>query len=92
MKLALAALALFCVLGLSKLQAGPAVSTVAASETASEAEEAAVGAEEAEAFCPMQWTCNFRSWYTSESACRASCSNPNNCELEYHCSGGCVCP
>lgn len=88
MKLVLAALSLFCLLGMSKLQAGPLVPAAAAPP----AEESAVGNGEEEAYCPMQWTCNFRNWYTSQAACQAGCVGGFGCQLEYHCMAGCVCP
>jgi hypothetical protein len=84
MKLALAALSLFLLLGTSHLAASPAPSAPEA------ATPAAVDPDADEAYCPMQWTCNFRSWYTSQATCAANCSG--TCQLEYHCSPGCVCP
>lgn len=99
MKIVLSALFLLSLVGFSQTRSispppspGWLAEAAAPVATAPEAEEAAVGNGDEEAYCPMHWTCNFRNWYTSQAACVASCAGGFGCMLEYHCSPGCVCP
>jgi hypothetical protein len=41
--------------------------------------------------CPIQWTCNHASWFTSNSACSTSsaCAG-QTCFLEEHDTGHCI--
>lgn len=46
---------------------------------------------ETEAICPLRWTCDSGSFYSTQSQCIAAC-NGATCYRDYDCSGSCVCP
>jgi hypothetical protein len=94
MKFVFVAMFLVGALGLSKLDAAPPASAPSAptAEAADQAVPAGVlGGPSTSAICPQKWTCNYRSWYSTEAACTAGCTT-GACFLDYRCTGGCVCP
>ncbi len=44
-----------------------------------------------EAICPLRWTCDFVSYYSTKTQCTAACGG-DPCFRDYDCSGTCVCP
>lgn len=42
------------------------------------------------AICPLMWTCNYSTWYSTGAQCAAACGT--TCERDYNCNGRCVCP
>jgi hypothetical protein len=90
MKLLFAAMCLVSALGLSKLDsAPPSPAPALASETSAEEVVSPGAGAAALALCPRAWRCGLR-WFGTEASCVANCTVP--CELDYRCSGGCVCP
>lgn len=93
MKIVFAAMLMLGALGLSKLEPSPSAQPAAAQVAVSSEEVVvppALKGGDSSAYCPMKWTCNFRSWYNDQATCNANCGSA--CELEYRCSAGCVCP
>jgi hypothetical protein len=44
-----------------------------------------------EAICPLRWTCDSISYYSTQSACVTACGG-EPCYRDYDCRGTCLCP
>jgi hypothetical protein len=61
-----------------------------ASESTPESAQAAQEDLGTEAICPLRWTCDSISYYSTQSACVTACGGP--CYRDYDCRGSCICP
>ena len=71
------------------------VAETALESTASPASEEMAPASQddlgTEAICPLRWTCDSISYYSTQSACLTACAGAT-CYRDYDCRGTCVCP
>jgi hypothetical protein len=43
------------------------------------------------ATCPLMWTCNWTTYYGTQSQCTAACGG-SPCYKDYACNSSCLCP
>ncbi|ATB38524.1 hypothetical protein CYFUS_003959 [Cystobacter fuscus] len=84
-------------LTLGLMGCGTEAVVVPSSEPAAVSEQAPTGEQESlqstalVGICPLKWTCNFQTFYSTQTQCTTACGG-SECWREYACTGGCVCP
>ncbi|HEX8539600.1 MAG TPA: hypothetical protein VF664_19200, partial [Cystobacter sp.] len=63
----------------------PESETASVEQQSSQQDAALVG------ICPLKWTCDFQSYYGTQTQCAAACGS-DYCRRDYACTGTCVCP
>ncbi|HYO51847.1 hypothetical protein [Archangium sp.] len=76
--------------GVSESQQAPASESVLVEEQLSQGDSSEENVS-AMAICPLLWTCNWMTYYSTQSRCTAACGG-SPCYQDYACNRRCLCP